>query len=420
MPDDHENEKPGKPNGELTPAGEERRGARTLSLARWRKDVKRTFRRATLALVTALVAVAAAAGSASATPSPVVGHVYVNDNTLVVNTIAGFDRHADGSLTPIAGSPFATGGAGTGATLASQGALQISDDGRDLLAVDAGSNEISVLRIEHDGALRQIRGGTVLAGGLEPVSIAVHGRLVYGANGGDGGSNYAGFTLNGGGRLRPLAASTVPLPDGSEPGDVLFNSTGRNLLGVLVNTSLIDSFAVGRDGRLEAAPGSPFAAQGAGPFGSEFRPTNPSQVFVSNAHNGAGNGTVSAFDVATDGSLSALDGSPFPDLQTAPCWVEISHDGQFLFAVNTGSDSISRYAIASDGSLTLLGSTPLGGGVSTPFDARLAPDGGTLWVLDTGSATVSGFAVSGGSLAELPSSPTPLPAGATAFGIVVN
>ena len=38
--------------------------------------------------------------------------------------------------------------------------------------------------------------------------------------------------------------------------------------------SLIDSFRVGRDGRLIAAPGSPFAAQGPGPFGSEFRPTD--------------------------------------------------------------------------------------------------------------------------------------------------
>ena len=371
-------------------------------------------------VVTALATFAASAVSASATPSPVVGQVYVNDNTAVANTVAGFDRHADGSLTPISGSPFATGGAGTGATLPSQGALQISDDGRYLLAVDAGSNEISVLRIERNGSLRQIHGGTVPSGGVEPISIAVHGRLAYVANGGDGGSNYTGFTLNGGGRLRPLADSTVPLPDGSAPGDVLFNSTGTNVLGVRVDTSLIDSFAVGSDGRLRAAPDSPFAAQGAGPFGSEFRPTDPSQVFVSNAHNGDGNGTVSAFDVAADGSLSTVDGSPFSDFQTAPCWVEISHDGQFLFAVNTGSNSIGRYAIASDGSLTLLGNTLLGGGVSTPFDARLAPDGRTMWVLDTGSATVSGFAVSGGSLSELPSSPTSLPAGAAAFGIVVT
>jgi 6-phosphogluconolactonase len=405
MPAHHENQLRGEPRVEQRRA--EHMKLKLLGLA-------------TLVVIAAFAAFAAGAGPAAATASPVVGQVYVNDNTAGANTVAGFDRHADGSLTPISGSPFATGGAGTGGTVPSQGALQISDDGKYLLAVDAGSNEISVLRISHDGALRQIDGGTVPSGGLEPVSIAVHGRLAYVANGGDGGSNYTGFTLNGGGRLRPLAASTVPLPDGAAPGDVLFNSTGTNLLGVRVNTSLIDSFAVGSDGRLEEAPGSPFAAQGAGPFGSEFRPTNPSQVFVSNAHNGGGNGTVSAFDVATDGSLATVDGSPFPDFQTAPCWVEISHDGQFLFAVNTGSDSISRYAIAPDGSLALLGNTPLGGGVSTPFDARLAPDGGTLWVLDTGSATVSGFAVAGGTLAELSSSPTSLPAGATAFGIVVT
>jgi hypothetical protein len=37
-----------------------------------------------------------------------------------------------------------------------------------------------------------------------------------------------------------------------------------------------------------------------------------------------------------------------------------------------------------------------------------------------GQLYVSGFAVSGGGLAELSSSPTTLPAGATAFGIVVT
>ncbi len=42
-------------------------------------------------------------------------HVYVNDNTVGVITIAGFDRHANGTLTPEPGSPFRAGGAGTGA-----------------------------------------------------------------------------------------------------------------------------------------------------------------------------------------------------------------------------------------------------------------------------------------------------------------
>ena len=361
-----------------------------------------------------------AAGSASAA-SDVVGHLYVNDNTAGTNTIAGFDRHADGSLTALQGSPFTAGGAGTGAGIGSQGALQVASDGRYLLAVDAGSNQISVLRINSDGELSPVGGGPVSSGGSKPVSIAVHGDLVYVANAGDGGSNYTGFTLNPGGHLRPLAGSTVPLPDGSSPGDVLFNGDGTRLVGNRVGTSLIDSFTVGGDGRLNAAPASPFAAQGLGPFGSEFRPTDPTQLFISNAHNvGAGTGTISAFSDASDGTLTSIDSSPFPDFQTASCWVEISHDGQILFTVNTASGSISRYAIAADGALSLLGSTPLGTAGAGAEDARLGPNGRTLWVVDTGARAVSAFAVDGGNLTELPSSPTGLPAGSAPFGIVVT
>ena len=367
----------------------------------------------------AVVAAATAAAMASAS-SDVVGHLYVNANTPGTNTIAAFDRHADGSLTPMHGSPFPAGGAGTGTGIGSQGALQITSDGKYLLAVDAGSNQISVLRMENDGELNRVGGGPVSSGGIKPVSIAVHGRLVYVANAGDGGSNYTGFTLNPGGHLRPLAGSTVALPDGSSPGDVLFNGDGSKLVGTEVGTSVIDSFVVSADGVLTAAGGSPFAAEGRGPFGSEFRPTDPTQLFVSNAHGGAGNGSISAFSDASDGALTSIGLSPFPDFQTAPCWMEISHDGQFLFTVNTGSNSVSRYGIAADGSLGLLGSTSLGSTALGAEDARLAPDGGTLWVIDTGGRAVSAFSVDGGDLTQLPTSPTALPAGAAPFGIVVT
>ena len=52
---------------------------------------------------------------------------------------------------------------------------------------------------------------------------------------------------------------------------------------------------------------------------------------------------MSAYDVADDGTLTAVGDSPFADNQTAPCWVEVSHDGGYLFAINTGSGSISSY-----------------------------------------------------------------------------
>src|SRR6266702_3890314 len=215
---------------------------------------------------------------------------------------------------------------------------------------------------------------------------------------GAGGSSYAGFRLRPDGRLDPVPGSTVSLSADAAPGDVLFNGTGTKLAGTEVGTSVIDSFTVGSGGRLTAAPGSPFKAEGLGPFGREFRPADPGQLFVSNAHNTAtDSGTVSAFTDSADGTLSPVAGSPFADGQMAPCWVEITHDGQFLFTVNTASGTISRFSIAPDGVLTLLGSTPVGQ-----------------------IGKVGAFAVNGGNLTELSSSPTALPAGATPAGIVVN
>ncbi len=375
-----------------------------------------------------LAAALAVPAAASARPQrhfgfwPHGGDVYVNDNTAPANTIAAFQRASDGGLIPLPGSPVKTGGAGTGTATGSQGSLQSAFGGRYLLAVDAGSNQVSVLVVGPAGIPHPVPGGTVASGGSEPVSIAVHGDLVYVANAGATDSNYTGFRLGWDGRLRPIPGSTVSLPDGSQPGDVLFNATGTKLAGTRVNTSLIDSFTVEGSGRLQAAPGSPYPAQGVGPFGSEFRPTDPSELFVSNAHGGAGNGTVSAFHVSQNGTLNSIGASPFADHQTAPCWVEISHDGRFLFTVNTAQPSISSFAINPDGTLTSVDTTQFRGNPTGlgPVDARLSPDGQTLFVVDQGTDQVSAFAVSGGRLTELPSSPSALPAGATPFGIVVS
>ena len=96
---------------------------------------------------------------------------------------------------------------------------------------------------------------------------------------------------------------------------------------------------------------------------------------------------MSAFSVAGNGTLTSIGSSPFADNQTAPCWVEISHDGQYLFTVNTASNSISSYTINPDGSLTLIGSTAFKTPGLGAFDARLSPDGTTLWVVgDAGNS----------------------------------
>jgi 6-phosphogluconolactonase len=203
-----------------------------------------------------------------------------------------------------------------------------------------------------------------------PNSIAVHGDLVYVAN--SGSPNYTGFRLTRRGRLIPISNSTVTVPSGSSLGDVLFNSTGTKLVGTEVASSEIDSFNVRADGRLQAAPVSPYAGQGLGQLGAEFNPANPSQLFVTNAHNGTGLGTVSSYHVGLFGALTPVSASPFADGQTAPCWVDVSHNGRYLFAINTGSKNISSYSIDPFGQLTLVSSFPISGSTGGDIDARRA------------------------------------------------
>jgi hypothetical protein len=382
---------------------------------------KRFVRAASLATATAaIVASLTAAGAFAA--SPVVGHVYVNGNTTGSNTVAGYDRHADGSLTAIAGSPFNAGGAGTGGAFGSAGGLQESSDGRYILATDPASNDISVLRIKPNGGLQLVEVDN--SNGTTPSSIAVHGSLVYVANGGAGGSNYTGFRLNAGGHLTAISGSTYALPNNAHPGQVLISPDGTRLVATRVGESAgpsyLDGFAIGRDGRLTAAAGSPFAAQKIGPFGSTFSPTNADQLFVSNAHDGPGVGSVSVYDVASDGTLTAITGSPFADDQTAPCWVAISPDGNALFAVNTASGSVSSYTVASDGTLGLVGSTVLGGTAPRKaFDGAVSPDGNFLYIVNAVGA-ISAFSVSGTTIGELSGSPIATPAGSAPFGMVVD
>src|ERR1700712_5159317 len=73
------------------------------------------------------------------------GTVYTESNA-AANAVQAFDQAPDGTLTP-AGVTL-TGGAGSGAAgLGSQGALALDHEW--LLAVNAGSNDVSAFRIRH-------------------------------------------------------------------------------------------------------------------------------------------------------------------------------------------------------------------------------------------------------------------------------
>ena len=278
-----------------------------------------------------------------------------------------------------------------------------------------------MLRVHSGGSLSLVPGGVVSSRGGLPDSLAVHGDLVYVANSGAGHSNYTGFRLGFGGHLSRIPGSTVTLASGAAPGDVLFDGTGTRLVGTEVGPSVIDSFTVSYGGRLTAAPGSPFPARAWGrSAASSARPTRTS-CSCPTPTTPPPTAAPSRRSKTRNGRLSSIAGSPFPDHQMAPCWVEITRDGQFLFTVNTASGTISGYRIAANGALSLLpGSTPAGGPNAGAVDARLSPDGGFLYVDQSKTGAVAAFAVNGGGLTQLGASPFSLPAGAAPAGIVVG
>jgi 6-phosphogluconolactonase (cycloisomerase 2 family) len=330
-----------------------------------------------LALLTALV-LAAVATAARAEDSP--GAVYTLTNSAAGNAVATFSRAADGTLAPQ--GTFATGGLGTGSGLGSQGALVLSQDKRNLFAVNAGSNSISELAVTR-GGLELV--ATVPSGGTLPISLTLHDRLLYVLNAG-GAGNITGFVVGKSG-LTPLPGSTQPLGSGSSgPAQVSFSPGGDVLAVTEKSSSTIDTYVVGRDGRAGAPRVSPSA--GATPFGFDF--DRRGHLLVSNA-----SGSASSYAVGDDGSVSVISGAVATN-QAAPCWLVAVKNGRYAYTANAGGGTISGFSVGTDGTLALLdpsgASADLGAG-SHPLDEAVSENGRFLYNLTDGRHAISAFRI---------------------------
>ena len=374
--------------------------------------------------VTAAAAVAAAAVATAATPafagasSPAgvgeAGHaVFVQTDNTAGNRVVAYRRAADGTLTP-AGS-YATGGRGgilAGSVVdhtASQGSL--TDDPRHglLFAVNAGSDTISVFSVRGDRlALRQVLG----SGGTFPVSVAVHGDLVYVLNALNGGS-IQGYRVHGGflaripGSHRALGLDPDATPQfTTTPGQIAFTPDGAQLVVTTKgNGNDIDVFGVGFGGRPSGKP-TVNAEPGTVPFAIAFDPFG--HLIIAEA----GTNAVAAFQLSRYGTASLLHRTPTG--QAATCWVTTA--GSFLFASNAGAPSESGFAEAASGQLTLLGNTATDPGA---VDAASAAGGRFLYVQTGGNGGVDEFSVAAnGALAKIGAVTVPGAAGGE--GIVAS
>jgi 6-phosphogluconolactonase len=335
------------------------------------------------------------------------GDVYVMTNQSGGNSVMVFHRDASGALT-FAGS-FATGGngIGTGADpLGSQGAVVLSEDSRLLLAVNAGSNSVSIFAVSGD-QLRLLN--TVPSGGTMPVSVTVRHDLVYVLNASET-PNVSGFIIDSEtNRLAPLAGSTRNLPGGgaAAPAEVSFAPDRSVLVVTEKATNRVDTFTLD-DGL--AQPGVSFPSNGITPFGFAF--AHDDVAVVSDAGSGAGTAAVSSYEVDEDGQLAVVTPA-LGDTQTAACWVVVPRNGRFAYTSNTGSGTISSYRISEDGHLALLSVVAASTGTgSILVDMALSDNGRFLYVRGAGNGDVAGFRIGAdGSLTPVGSA-SGVPAGA--------
>jgi 6-phosphogluconolactonase len=333
----------------------------------------------------ATVGVVAFMESAAAAPNLGRGAVFVMTNDPGGNSILVFQRNPNGKL--IAGDSVSTGGLGNGTmpdSLQSQGSLVRS--GNFLFAVNAGSNEISVLSI---GKKKLTLVDTVSSGGALPTSLAVLDDLLYVVNVGSG--NITGFRIGSGGQLTPLAGSTRSISSGpSTPmmgaSQVSFTPNGEALLVTVKMPSVIDVFRVRDDGLTDGPFTTP--SSGGGPFGFAF--DRRGRLIVAETNGGPPNeGSASSYAVAANGTPTVISGR-VGNGQFATCWVVIT--GPFAYMTNTVSGTISRYRVENDGMLALQRSVAATTG-GNPIDMALSGGDGFLYTLVDGAGRINIYRV---------------------------
>jgi trimeric autotransporter adhesin len=174
------------------------------------------------------------------------------------------------------------------------------------------------------------------------------------------------------------SATWIPLPEGI----VTVGSSGDQ-------NGLVTGVAVGT---------AKITAQQAGITGSTMVTVVPAPEFAY-VTNDTTPSTVSVFSVGTNGALTEISGSPFPNPGSGALSVTADPSGKFLYTTNFSDGTVTAYAITQSGSgigsLTLVGSPPpnpvsSGGGA---FGIAVVPTANFAYVANFSAGTISGFMI---------------------------
>jgi hypothetical protein len=337
-------------------------------------------------------------------------YVYVESNISAPNgnSIYAFRLGSGGNLTPLPGSPFLTGGAGeqnTGSNLGpfdSDQEVITNPQGTLLFAVNAGSDSIAVFHINGDGSLTPVNGSPFPSGGNDPVSLALNGNILYVANqSGDFARpstilpNYTAMHVEPDGILAPIgdntndssrpSQATISVAAGSSPSQGLVVPGANLMFGDDFLGGLLDPFQLDWQGQLHALPSIAMPASEFGtttprlPLGLASNPSAPILYVGYVTANKIG-----VYRYNQNGGLKFL--RSVPNAGQGICWIRSNKSGTRLYTTDTTTNQVSVYD-ASDPEFPVEIQTLTLQGVGNAFQISLSEDGKSIYTISQRTST---------------------------------
>jgi DNA-binding beta-propeller fold protein YncE len=226
------------------------------------------------------------------------------------------------------------------------------------------------------------------------------------------------YDLGPGETLVPKSQPTVST-GGGLPAGVAVSPDGRSVYAAVFaptpgNPASVAQYDVGAGGAL-IPKNPPTVPADVGPSGAVVVSADGKSVYVVNS----GSDTISQYDVGARGVLTPKRVSAIGTGDT-PGEIAISPDGRSAYVTNfgdpgLGGGSVSQYDVASDGSLTFKRPSTVAAG-SNPSSVAVSADGSSVHITSGGSVFEFGVGV-GGKL--VPQDTPTVPSGATARGLAL-
>ena len=219
-----------------------------------------------------------------------------------------------------------------------------------LYAACATANQVAAYTINPQTAALTPIAGSPFAGGSGANGIAMtrDGTRLFSSN--FSGANITAFTVN---TLTGALTQVGAYPAGTNPGAMTTDAHGDFLYATNYGSGSISAYAINADGSLTPLSGSPYTVGGAsGEDGIVFHPSGK-WLYAGSAINPA---NVSGWLVnKTSGLLSSLGVySMSPDNGNAGSGVAIDSTGQYLYGTAFQTGSVRGFKISSSGVLTAL------------------------------------------------------------------